>query len=179
MEKQYDNLRRLGGRKPKPSIERFEASYIPEPNTGCWLWIGTLRGSNSYGVIKSHGKNTPAHRYAYEAFKGKIPEGLIVCHHCDMPSCVNPNHLFIGTQADNEADKVRKGRQSRGERHRAALSHLDRKGENSPRAKLNWELVKEIRKDVRPQRIIANAYNVSQTVISNIKLGKTWSKANG
>ena len=174
----YDNLRRLSGRKPKPAIERFEASYIPEPNTGCWLWVGTLRGSNLYGVIKSNGKSTAAHRYSYETFKGQIPEGFVVCHHCDTPSCVNPNHLFIGTQADNEADKVRKGRQSKGERHCAALSHLNRKGENSPRAKLTWKIVDEIRKDARPQRIIASLYNVSQTVISNIKLNKTWSQSN-
>jgi hypothetical protein len=174
----YDNLKRLGGRRPKPAPERFEASYTPEPNTGCWLWVGTLRGSNLYGTIKVDGKNTPAHRYAYQLFCGEIPAGMVVCHHCDMPSCVNPKHLFVGTPADNEADKIRKGRQSSGERHRKALSHLDRTGENSVCAKLNWEKVRQIKASNKAQRQIAKMYGVSQTVISNIKLGKTWRQDN-
>ena len=171
---EYDNLKKLTGRKPRSAIERFEASYIPEPNSGCWLWIGTLRGSNLYGTIKVDGKNTLAHRFSYSLVKGAIPNGMVICHRCDMPSCVNPAHLFIGTIAENEADKVSKGRQSRGERHRKALSHLNRKGEMSPVAKLNWEKVKQIRASNNPQRELAEAYGVSQTVISNIKLQKTW-----
>ncbi len=170
----YFNLRKLGGCKPHSAMERFEASYIPEPNSGCWLWIGTLRGSNFYGTIKVDGKNIAAHRFSYSLVNGAIPEGMVVCHRCDVPSCVNPDHLFIGTIADNEADKVSKGRQSKGERHRKALSHLNRKGEMSPVAKLNWEKVKQIRASSKPQREIARTYGVSQTVISNIKLQKTW-----
>jgi hypothetical protein len=140
--------------------------------------VGTLRGSNLYGTIKVDGKNTPAHRYAYQLFCGEIPAGMVVCHHCDMPSCVNPKHLFVGTPADNEADKIRKGRQSSGERHRKALSHLDRTGENSVCAKLNWEKVRQIKASNKAQRQIAKMYGVSQTVISNIKLGKTWRQDN-
>lgn len=174
----FDNLKRLTGRKPPTPLVRFEASYTPEPNTGCWLWIGTLRGANQYGTIKVDGKNTPAHRYSFQTFRGAIPKGMVVCHHCDTPSCVNPNHLFLGTHADNEADKVRKGRQSNGERHSVALAHLSRDGENSPVAKLTWESARKIRNDRRPQRLLAKVYGVSQAVISNIKLGKTWREAN-
>jgi DNA invertase Pin-like site-specific DNA recombinase len=104
---------------------------------------------------------------------------MCVCHHCDTSICVNPNHLFVGTNAENEADKVKKGRQSRGEKHRKALQHLDRKGEASPTAKLNWEKVKQIRASKESQRKVAKKYGVSQTVISNIKLEKTWRLDNG
>ena len=174
----FDNLKRLTGRKPPPPLVRFEASYTPEPNTGCWLWIGTLRGANQYGTIKVDGKNMAAHRYSFQTFRGAIPAGMVVCHRCDTPSCVNPNHLFLGTHADNEADKVRKGRQSRGDQHRTALAHLNRHGENSPQAKLTWEIARSIRKDKRPRRVIADEYGVSRTLIANIKLGKTWREAN-
>lgn len=91
------------------SCEMFEDKYIPEPNSGCWLWIGALRAG--YGNFWYKGKNESAHRVSWLLHNGKIPDEKCVLHKCDMPSCVNPDHLFIGTQRDNVIDAVSKGRQ--------------------------------------------------------------------
>lgn len=91
--------------------EKFEKSYMPEPNTGCWLWTLSSNG-DGYGIIfkKRKEKKVYAHRFSYQMYKGKIPDGMIVCHKCDTPSCVNPDHLFVGTDGDNVRDCVSKGR---------------------------------------------------------------------
>ena len=94
-------------------LERFEAKYVPEPNTGCWLWIGASddRPGKGYGFIRFRGrKNWSAHRVSYTLFRGEIPEGMHVCHSCDTPACVNPDHLWLGTNQDNQLDKSIKGR---------------------------------------------------------------------
>jgi hypothetical protein len=80
--------------------ERFEAKYIPEPNSGCWLWLGALDG-HGYGHIYVGGKYRSAHRVGYELRNGQIPEGLVVDHLCRMPACVNPDHLEPVTQSEN------------------------------------------------------------------------------
>ena len=99
------------------TIERFESKYIPEPNSGCWLWSGSLRGSYDYGQFSlTHTKPVPAHRFSYTTYRGDIPKGMLVLHTCDVPTCVNPDHLFLGTQDDNMRDKVNKGRQAKGEK---------------------------------------------------------------
>lgn len=97
--------------------ERFDRDYVPEPNSGCWIWVGSHLGPHSYGHICINYRTTLAHRYAYERFIGPIPPGLVVRHRCDTKSCVNPAHLVAGTQADNIADKVAKNRQAKGQRH--------------------------------------------------------------
>ena len=89
----------------------FDELWIPEPNSGCWLWIGRVDECD-YG---HYGGAVRAHRYSYERAVGPIPKGLHVCHKCDTPSCVNPDHLFLGTAQDNTNDKVAKGRHLRGE----------------------------------------------------------------
>jgi hypothetical protein len=78
-------------------------------NSGCWRWTGSL-DSTGYGQVKRAGRRISAHRYAWEIARGPIAEGLAICHRCDDPRCVNPAHLFLGTQRDNIQDSVAKGR---------------------------------------------------------------------
>lgn len=95
-------------------IARFERYVSPEPNSGCWLWLGAAnqkgRGTFSYGGRRPKGRVELHHRFAYLVEHGDIPEGLSVLHRCDVPLCCNPAHLFVGTQADNVSDMMEKGR---------------------------------------------------------------------
>ena len=102
----------------RPPKELFEDKFIPEPNSGCWLWIAAYN-TNGYGYFRTGSmvnrtrRNEQAHRVSYKLYKGDIPQGLHVCHKCDNKSCVNPEHLFLGTVKDNMQDCVRKNRQKK------------------------------------------------------------------
>lgn len=127
--------------------------------SGCWLWTGA--SSPRYGIVRHRGRRLTTHRAAWEAINGPIPAGLQICHKCDVPRCVNPDHLFLGTNADNVADMVAKGRSAiHGERHW--------------KAKLTPEQVRQIRADGRSQNALAAAYGVSQFNIHAIKTRKSW-----
>jgi hypothetical protein len=95
----------------------FEASYIPEPNSGCWLWTRATEvsgyGSITVGRGPTKNGNEKAHRFSWRLHKGEIPAGMQVLHRCDVRSCVNPDHLFLGTPKDNYDDMVAKGRKAR------------------------------------------------------------------
>lgn len=96
-------------RNPIPAEQRFMDSFIPEPNSGCWIWTEKTT-SIGYGRLSVDGKATYAHRYSFELFKSKIPSGLFILHSCHNPPCVNPAHLRHGTAADNMKDRSDAGR---------------------------------------------------------------------
>lgn len=110
----------LVGARPMPSREEYFWARVGRRGpTECWTWAGPIQ-SYGYGDIHHREGRISAHRFSYELHHGIIDAGGVVCHRCDNPPCVNPAHLFIGTQADNMADKVSKGRQAKGERNGSA-----------------------------------------------------------
>jgi hypothetical protein len=161
-------------------LSYFNSRYIPEPNSGCWLWTG-YADKDGYGIYCTGSRQAKtrkyikAHRLSYELFCAPVPEGKIVCHKCDNPSCVNPEHLFVGTWQDNVSDMVAKGRyRSGGKPH---------PGEENGRAKLSTEDVHFIRKahcfGVRGQpgstKNLAERFGVTKTVIQRIVRKESWS----
>lgn len=151
-------------RKPRGTLQqRFERKIEPDPNGGCWLWAGRA-SPKGYGQFHFDGASHSAHRWAYETFVGPIAEGLLVCHKCDIPACVNPDHLFLGSNADNMADMAAKGR-------------ADRKyGARNGNAKLSPTQVRNIRRLSGRilQKDIATQFGVSPKQISNIVRGLCW-----
>ncbi len=146
--------------------ERIEKKVVRIPEAGCWVWMGATQ-VRGYGEILSYNKKHLAHRASYEAFIGKIPEGMYVCHACDNVYCVNPSHLFLGTQKQNLEDMARKGRSTRG-------------GKN-PMAKLDEDKVSFIKRGIAMGHSdfgLSLAWGVSRQTINNIRKNKIWSHVN-
>lgn len=146
--------------------EKFHNNYIPEPNSGCFLWLGAAN-NEGYGHLYLDGVYFKAHRYAFLSHYGHLDENLVIMHSCDNPLCVNPIHLSQGTQADNSEDKHKKGR---------ANVPL---GEAAGTSILTEEEVKSIFLDKRYYYLIANEYNIGITTVSSIKTGITWTHITG
>ena len=152
-------------RKPDP-IKRFWAKVEKGPS--CWIWTAG-RDKDGYGKFWFRGKHSRAHIASYLIHVGEIPEGMLVCHDCDNPWCVRPDHLFLGTYQDNSDDMVAKGRSA------------DRAGEKNGAAKLTLELIEEAHRMKAagiPQVRIAEHMNVSTAAISMALNGKTWAQPN-
>lgn len=118
------------------SEERFWSKTIPEPNSGCWLWTAatTPRGYGVFHAGQGRGASR-AHRIAYELTMGPVPDGLLVLHRCDNPSCVNPDHLYVGTHRDNADDREARSRSQIGDRHYTRRApHLAPRGATHGRA---------------------------------------------
>lgn len=159
------SLSDIGGTRNSTLEQFFNDRCEPATKSGCWLWTGKV-GPSGYGEIrrKRGDPNSKAHRVSYELHKGPIPEGMCVCHTCDVRLCVNPDHLWLGTNADNVADKMRKGR------HRTGPQH----GSHNPQAKLTEAQARAIKADPRVQTKIAADYGISQCAVSDIKVGRRW-----
>lgn len=156
----YVRLMNIIPKISKKRIERLRS--LVKKTRKCWNWTGcTTKGG--YGQFKINGKKYYVHRIVYYLYYGQ-PRGIIM-HTCDNPSCCNPKHLKDGTQAENLADMVRKGRQNRVDKA---------KGENNGNSKLTEKKVKQIRKMPGTQKEIAKLSGVSQNQISRIKNKRNW-----
>ncbi len=149
----------------KPSVparERFQSRYTPIPIAGCWVWDGAL--VDGYGHIQTGGNAGRtielAHRLSWKLHVGEIPAGMSVLHECDVRCCVNPAHLFLGTNLDNVRDRVQKKRSAKGDKH--------------SRAQLTEDQVIAIRADKRPTALIAESYGVSYFTVWMILRRKSW-----
>lgn len=144
-------------------LEKFNAGIDKGSPDECWLWKGGNTGR--YGRIKTRSVSIAAHRASYQIHFGTIPEGMFVCHHCDNPRCVNPNHLFLGTPLDNMRDKTEKGR--------GRYLH----GEENPISRLTSKQVTEVRsraKNGERQSHLAREFGICQATVSEIVLYKIW-----
>lgn len=139
--------------------ERFWRHVNPEPSSGCWLWDGPV-DDFGYGRFRVGAKKPRVHVLCYEWHKGRVPDGLIVRHRCDMPGCVNPDHLICGTLLDNIRDRV--------ERKRSAVGRM------SPSAKLDEEKIREIRASEVGPRALGRRYGVSHSIIRRIQAREDW-----
>lgn len=151
----------------KIATDRFMANVDINGLNGCHIWLGAKGGGGRYGSFGFQGQSQLAHRVAWKLFVGKIGKKQCICHKCDNGFCVNPEHLFIGTQGDNVHDMENKGRS------------YHKKGELHGRAKLTWADVQQMRnfhKSGMAIRAIARMYPfVDRNTVSNAIHGKTWS----
>lgn len=152
---------KLGGYKGFGAVEIFiRAINFPTDKKLCWLWSGSV-GQDGYGKFLRD--SVRPHRFSYELFRGKIPPGMSICHACDTPLCVNPDHLWAGTVQQNMADRNKKGRQAR--QHRIC-----------PRS-VSIEQALEMRRRMllgETLQVIAKEFGVSKSQAGLIKARKTW-----
>lgn len=129
------------------------------PIAGCWVWIGAMDGRGGYGSAWLRGRVMGAHKAAYQTWVGDIPNGLHVCHRCDVRSCINPAHLFLGDRSQNMRDAASKGR----------IGHHC--------AKLTFEQAQAIRASKARGVDLARDYGVSQNIICNLRAGRYYRRA--
>jgi hypothetical protein len=140
--------------------EKIQERSMPVTECGCWIWMKSVGGPMGYGMAGRHGR---AHRLSWIVHRGPIPEGLNVLHKCDTPSCVNPEHLFLGTHADNMRDSSEKGRQ------------YDRRGEKNPKARITPDQVRMIRECPLSLRKTAAKLGIPFGTVADVRKGRTWS----
>lgn len=148
----------------KTPQEKFDGKFLVSDR--CWIWTGAKK-KDGYGYVKLDGKDRLAHRLSYQLHKGEIPADQCVCHTCDNRLCVNPDHLWLGTPAENDLDKLSKGRQAKGER--SGPSKLTEKKVNDIRA--------NCKKGSRSELSVtgfSRKYSVSSNTVSKIINFKTW-----
>ena len=154
---------------PDRVLEKFWKFVEINPETGCWEWAGG-KNDAGYGIFCTSKMRIRTHRYCWELFNEPIPQSMELCHKCDSPPCINPDHLFIGTHAENMADMAQKRRGTK----------MGRPGEQNPAAKLTEEIAREIfaMKGQKIARVVADIFNVGTTAVYHIWHGHTWKHLN-
>jgi len=145
--------------RTRPADDRFVGMWEVDPVSGCWNWTGRL-GANGYGYLHEQGKTVLAHRYSYKKAHGSIPKGLFICHKCDNPRCVRPDHLFLGDQLANMRDCALKGRSSRGSQR--------------PTAKLTEAIVAAARLEGLSAKALAERFRIRKQTARKALVGVTW-----
>ena len=174
-----ETTNRHGGRMTREElIAALEAATGPND---CWIWP-RAKDRAGRGRLWVAGRLMLAHRAVWEAKRGPVPEGMLLCHHCDNPSCVNPKHLYVGTHKDNMRD-MRVRRRAFAHRNPNKAAEVGRAtgrrndwaaGTGNPKAKLTVEQVASIRADGRATRFVAAQYGVERTTIQRIRRGSLW-----
>lgn len=163
--------------------EKFYKNFRPGAPGECWNWIGAKQNGREYGRLAYGAHDGPnfyfeaAHRFSYRHFFGAIPDGMCVCHRCDNPKCVNPEHLFLGTHAENQADKAAKGRTARGEKHSDAVKAVTPRGSNNQSSVLRESdipIILKMKASGNLNREIAERFGVSKSTITAIFGGRNW-----
>lgn len=167
----YMRAKRRGDLKNDPLQERAPLEQRlwrnVEKTDGCWLWRGALN-QKGYGSIQEGGKGSKrvaTHRLSYQLANGPVPDGLFVLHKCDVPNCVNPDHLWLGTHEDNMRDMREKGR----------ASTDAPKGTHNGKALLNEGIVRYIRASPLGHAALSRELGVSPNCIRGVRTGRTWS----
>jgi len=177
-----ERLRRRDGVLPKVRFPDLAGAFWARVDRGttpdgCWLWRGN-RDMKGYGRLYVDCRAIRAHRIAWTLTNGPIPDGLCVCHRCDNPPCVRPDHLFLGTSADNTRDASAKGRMATGERNCMSRPEIVVKirGSNNHNARLTEDQVRLIRSRIGRvgQRQLAREFGVSKGTIWWIASGRQW-----
>lgn len=147
--------------------KRFQSKFVEIPIAGCWVWTAALN-PHGYGCYGDNGLNKLAHRLSYKIAFGEIPNGMSVCHRCDIRCCVNPHHLFLGTHKENMRDMAMKKRSKTPKNF----------GEDHPSSKLTRNQVSLIREKYLTgkisQRALGKEFNISQRNIWDIVHGNLW-----
>lgn len=150
---------RMYSKRGWSAAERLASKSTVDARSGCILWTGAV-AKGGYGNIGYGGRTHAAHRLAWELKNGPIPAGMSVCHRCDVRACINTDHMFLGTAADNSKDRVTKGRQARGETH--------------PQAKLTSDDVRMIRQRPAAHRTMATELGVNRATVLDVLKGRSW-----
>lgn len=149
---------------PKDTLEnRFEKLHMPVTESGCWIWLGAEGNQYGHGTIKiggRKGKNENAHRFSWRLNVGEIPDGKYVLHKCDVPLCVNPRHLYLGTHQDNMRDMYVQGRHTHGSRHY--------------HSKITEKEASDIKRSDLPTKTLGRIYGLSRQSVADIRYGRTW-----